>query len=139
MLNVLKTFSTRRQISIIGAGTTAASQLMQLDTQFSTRFVPEALPLWERGRAWQSLLATFERLIPLPEQSGLASAGFGTRLHAESEGNIGHVWDLLERMATHAIETGAERLTAAMIGEVDWVLPSERVAEAHKRASKAWS
>lgn len=138
MLNVLKTLSTRRQISIIGAGTRAASQLMQLDTQFSTRFVPEALPLWQMGRSWQTLLATFERLIPLPEPSGLAATNFARKLHAESEGNIGHAWDLVELLATHAIETGADRLTSAMIGEIGWVQPSERVAQAQKQAAEAW-
>lgn len=137
MLNTLKTLSTRRKISIIGAGTPDAFSLMQLDTQFSSRFTPAPLPIWEMDLSWRSLLASFERVIPLAEPSGLSEPRFAQRVLAESDATIGDAWDLLELMAVHAIESGASKLNTDMIATVDWVKPSERVRSAQVKMSRA--
>jgi len=136
ILDTLKTLSTRRKISIIGAGTAAAFSLMQLDTQFSSRFTPAPLPAWEMDIAWRTLLASFERVIPLSEPSGLSEPRFAQRLLAESDATIGDAWDLLELMAVHAIENGASRLHIDMIAKVGWIKPSERVRYAQATMSR---
>lgn len=137
MLDTLKAMSTRRKISIIGAGTPDAFSLMQLDTQFSSRFTPAPLPAWEMDISWRSLLASFERLIPLTEPSGLSEPRFAQRLLAESDATIGDAWDLLELMAVHAIENGASRLSMDMIAKVGWIKPSDRVRSAQAKMYRA--
>ncbi len=136
-LTTLRTLSNRRKLSIIAAGTRDALGLLQLDTQLSSRFATAPLPPWQMDHAWQALLASFERIIPLAEPSGLADPKFSQRLLAESDATIGDAWELLKLMAVHAIENGATRLNMDMTTKVGWVRPSERVRDAQEKMARA--
>jgi hypothetical protein len=137
MLNILKTLSTRRSISIVAAGTREALQLMQLDAQFSNRFRPSALPIWTMGPTWQALLASFETLLPLPSPSNLAEPRTAEFLLTQSEGTIGELWTLLTELAVHAFRKGKSQITREMVAEIAWAKPSQRVSGA--LSNVAWA
>ena len=129
-LNIIKTISNRRQMSVIGAGTRRAFELMKLDKQFSSRFKPLTLPIWMMGHEWERLMASLELLLPLPEPSFLSQEKFARQILVQSEGTIGEAWSLLKQMAIYAMENNHKHLTADMIQAVQWVKPSERVTSA---------
>ena len=129
-LNILKTISNRRQMSIVAAGTRRAFELMKLDNQFSSRFQPKPLPIWDMDMEWRRLLAGLEMLIPLPEPSNLSDEKFARLLLVKSQGTIGDTWSLLKVMAIHAMKNNHKRITSDMIEQVGWIKPSERVTSA---------
>ena len=71
-LQVLKYLANDLQIPLIAVGTLAAVRAIQSDSQLDSRFDRLPLPLWELDRAFQMLLASFERTLPLRNPSGLA-------------------------------------------------------------------
>lgn len=129
-LNLLKGVTNRLQISIVGAGTRPAIQLMQLDHQFSSRFKPVHLPNWEMGPAWRALLATFDQMLPFPVASNLQDESFARVLLAQSEHTIGDLWDLLKECAEYAILKSETCIKPSMIASIGWVKPSERTRSA---------
>src|SRR4029450_12720753 len=70
-LNVLKYLGNDRQIQLVGVGTTEALRALQADPQLANRFEPAALPRWRLDQEFQTLLASFERALPLRELSRL--------------------------------------------------------------------
>lgn len=127
ILNLIKGMTNRFDMSIVGAGTRDAAQVLQLDTQFSSRFDIVHLPNWQMGPSWQSLLASFEKLIPLSEPSNLAADTFARFLLAESDKTIGGLWDMLTRCTMHAVRNSEPKITKATIKSIEWVRPSERI------------
>jgi hypothetical protein len=71
-LQVLKYLANDLRIPLIAVGTLAAVRAIQSDSQLDSRFDRLPLPLWELDRAFQMLLASFERTLPLRNPSGLA-------------------------------------------------------------------
>lgn len=130
MLNIVKNLSVRYRLSIVAAGIREAISLLQLDTQFSTRFRVVSLPTWE-GVQWRKLVDSMERFLPLARASGLAEPRFSDRLLVESNGTIGGVGDLLRDMTIYAIENDKSYLTPEMVKLCGWVRASDRVQHAH--------
>jgi hypothetical protein len=125
-LNMLKYLGNELQIPIVGVGTKDAVRAMQADPQIANRFEPIGLPRWEMGREFVTLLATFERMLPIREASGLAQPKLATKILALSEGTIGELANLLNAAAIHAVRTGRERIDDKVLREIDWTPPSER-------------
>ena len=131
-LNLMKSLSNRLKISFIIAGTREAVQVMQLDTQFSSRFQPVRIDRWEMGTEWRMLLNTFEGFIPLPEPSNLQHPDFALKLLNEGEKTIGGVWDILKRCARHEILEGGTKITPASLKAIEWIRPSKRIEHARR-------
>ena len=91
-LNVLKYLGNELKIPLVGVGTMDALRAIQTDPQMVNRFEPVALPRWEMNRDFQMLLASFERILPLREQSLLAEPKMAAKLLALSEGTIGDLF-----------------------------------------------
>lgn len=128
-LHRLRLFSKAARISIAGAGTPESIGLTTLDRQFKTRFPLFPLRRWKKGEdRTLSLLAAIECRLPFPEWSNLDSISFSNRLIDESEGTIGDLIELTEKMACYAISVGASRLTVEMIKDVGWIKPSQRAS-----------
>jgi len=129
LLNLFKEISNSLKLSIVCAGTQEALLMMQLDSQFSSRFPPLVLPLWKDGEPWQSLLATFEQLIPLPVASNLAGESLSQHILAMSERTIGDAWQLLTSCARYAISNGNDCITRKTSSYIGWVMPSKRIQQ----------
>ena len=125
-LNVLKYLGNDLQIPIVGVGTVEAIRAVAADPQTKSRFEPVVLKRWELDRDFLSLLASFEKLIPLREASGLADQHLALKLLSMSEGTIGELNGLLAFGTERAIQIGRERIDVPLLRGLDWVPPSER-------------
>lgn len=124
--NALKSLGNETKISIIAAGIEEAYNAFSADPQMSSRFVPEELPLWRKGKAAGQLLATLERRTPLRKESGLKELAKMSAMCERSEGTLGDMCDLFKVLSVDAIRSGAECITLDRIREINWVPPSKR-------------
>lgn len=125
-LNVIKYLGNELQISIVGVGTKDAFRALQTDPQLANRFEPVTLPRWEMDHDFQRLLASFERMLPLKQESGLAQQELASALYAMSEGYIGELSRLLSEACSKAIHSGSEQISVKLLQQVDWTPPSKR-------------
>jgi hypothetical protein len=125
-LNVLKYLGNELKIPLVGVGTIDALRAIQTDPQMVNRFEPVALPRWEMNRDFQTLLASFERILPLRQPSLLAEPVLAAKLLALSEGTIGELFALLVAATVRAIRCGAERIDEGVLASIDWIAPSTR-------------
>lgn len=125
-LNVLKYLGNELQISIVGVGTKDAFRALQTDPQLSNRFEPVLLPRWEMDNDFLRLLASFERMLPIKNQSGLTSNQIATKLFAMSEGYIGELSRILSEAAILSITSKKEAIDLNILGAIEWTPPSRR-------------
>ena len=125
-LNVIKYLGNELQISIVGVGTKDAFRALQTDPQLSNRFEPVTLPRWEMDHDFQRLLASFERMLPLKQPSGLAQQELASTLFTMSEGYIGELSRLLSDASALAIHSGTEQISSKLLQQMDWTPPSRR-------------
>jgi hypothetical protein len=125
-LNVLKHLGNELKIPLVGVGTIDAVRAVQTDPQMANRFEPVALPRWEMNREFQTLLASFERTLPLRQPSRLAEPAIAARLLAFSEGTIGELFSLLMAATIRAIRSGIEKIDEQVLANTDWIAPSGR-------------
>jgi type II secretory pathway predicted ATPase ExeA len=131
-LNVLKYLGNDLQITLVGLGTKEALRALQADPQLANRFEPAALPPWQLDQEFQMLLASFERVLPLRQPSGLADETLARKLLALSEGSLGELSVLLTSAAVYAVRSGTERIDEKVLAAIDWVPPSERRRRAER-------
>ncbi|WP_031409588.1 TniB family NTP-binding protein [Thiomonas sp. FB-Cd] len=129
--NALKSLGNETKVSIVAAGIEEAYNAFNADAQMSSRFKPYDLPRWSIGPKLGVLLKTLESRTPLKRASGLHSPGMMTAIHARSESSLGDICDLVKEAGVKAIRTGEERITLALLDELNWVAPSKR--KGHQR------
>jgi len=126
-MNALKNLSNSLQISIILVGTKEALRATNTDEQINNRFKPVFLPKWHYNNEYLSLLASFEKIIPLKKYSSLATnEKIGLKILDLSEGYIGEMVDLLAASAIVAIKNGNEKITLNELSSCNFTRPSER-------------
>ena len=125
-LNVLKYLGNELCVPIVGIGTAEAVRAVQTDPQLANRFTPELLPKWSNNAELARLLASFERVLPLQLPSQLPAPPLANRIVDLAGGTIGEMSTLLNAAAIHAIKTGEERITAAVLDSCGYVGPSFR-------------
>jgi hypothetical protein len=125
-LNVLKFLSNELRISMICSGTKEAFNAIQTDPQLANRFEPKVLKKWRNDEEYLRLLASFERLLPLKEESMLIESSISTKILAMSEGLIGEISRILELASILAIESGVEKINKNILNNIDFTPPSDR-------------
>jgi hypothetical protein len=125
-LNVLKFLGNELRVPIVAVGTRDAFRALQTDPQLANRFEPALLPRWELNNDFLRLLASFERMLPLRQVSGLHDTALAGRLFSMSEGYIGELSRVLTKAAAYAVESGVERINAKVLDQIEWVSPSDR-------------
>lgn len=125
-LNMLKGMANELQIVIVAAGTMEARNAMSADPQMSNRFVQKFLPRWHYTEDYLRLLASFERLLPLRQASGLTEPALAERIYTMSEGTIGEIAGVLIMASLAAIHSGKEHIDCELLDQMGYVLPSER-------------
>ncbi|XHO98337.1 TniB family NTP-binding protein (plasmid) [Azospirillum sp. A26] len=130
MLNLLRYLGNELQIPLVAVGVKEALQVIHSDDQLANRFEPFPLPRWQDDDELRSLLAAFERALPLRRPSGLANPVMTRRLIALSEGILGEIVTLIVRAAEMAVRTGNERIDVGLFERIDFMPPSARRASA---------
>jgi type II secretory pathway predicted ATPase ExeA len=125
-LNVLKFLSKELRISMVCSGTKEAFNAIQTDPQLANRFEPKVLKKWRNDEEYLRLLASFERLLPLKEESMLIEPSISTKILAMSEGLIGEISRILELSSILAIESGVEKINKNILNNIDFIPPSDR-------------
>lgn len=131
LLNALKFLGNELQIPIVVAAVPETLNLLQSDPQVANRFEPVFLPKWKMGEDFQKLLATMEKTLGLRLISNLSAEPSAQRILDETNGIIGYMSELLQKLAIDAIRTGAESVTLSMLKEANlkrlgWVHPNRR-------------
>jgi Bacterial TniB protein len=114
-LILLKSLSNRLRLPIVAAGTHEAQIALATDEQTANRFRTFVLPRWRLNHEFRSFVASYERLLPLPEPSNLADREPLTALFNLSEGTIGEAVWVLKQATEAAIERGLPRLDVPLI------------------------
>lgn len=125
-LNLLRFLGNELRIPLVGLGTKEAYLAIRSDDQLENRFEPMVLPLWQEGRDFESLLASFVAVLPLRRRSLIATADMARYLLARTEGTIGELAQLLTYAAIAAIESGEEAITSRILSLADYDGPTER-------------
>ena len=131
LLNALKFLGNELQIPIVVAAVPETLNLLQSDPQVANRFEPVFLPKWKMGTDLQKLLATMEKTLALRLPSNLAAEPSAQRILDETNGIIGYMSELLQKLAIDAIRSGSECVTPNALKEANlkrlgWVHPSRR-------------
>lgn len=119
-LTVLKGLSNALRLPIVCVGIRESIRALHTDSQLSSRFEAHPLPRWKLDREFVALLASFEKILPLAEPSGLTRAETATRIHSMSGRTIDGVCRLLRKLATNAVRNGRERITERDFDEISW-------------------
>jgi len=127
IMSVLKGLSNELRIPIVGVGTEKAVLMLHTDPQHASRFDVISLPTWNMDKGFQSLIASFEKLLPLKQPSNLHKAESVKLIHAISGGNLGNVHRLLRECAKEAIISGKEQIDKEIIQSKHWVRPTKGV------------
>lgn len=126
MLNAIKFLSNTLKLSIVGGGTENLINAVSVDSQLENRLKPQRLPLWRDGEEFDSLLESYEYILPLKKPSNLTSTRLATKILAMSEGTIGEISALINAAAIYALEKGDERITPEALNKCGFVSPSDR-------------
>jgi len=125
-LNVLKNLSNKLQIPIVLIGIEIAFNAIQAEPQIANRFPPVQLPRWRHGDELMSLLASYERILPLKKPSNLTDDKLATALLMMSEGLLGELTQLLTLAAKTAILNKDECISLKLLESLKWQAPSMR-------------
>lgn len=133
MLNTIKFLGNELRIPFVGCGTKEAMLAIKADAQLENRFHPLVLPPWNLNSGFQSLLASFEAMLPLRESSGLSKPSMAKKIHLKTRGIIGEVSELISEAAIIAINEGRECIAPEdlELGDTIWMTPAQRFL-AHK-------
>jgi len=126
LLNVLRWLGNELQISLIAVGTAEALHAVQSDDQLANRFEPVGLPPWRAGNEYEQLLSTLEAVLPLRQPSDLVEDELASKILASAEGILGEIVSIVTRAAVRAVSSGNEAITAELIDQTGFIVPSQR-------------
>lgn len=126
MFNAIKGLSNSLKRPIVLTGIFEVLLALREDKQIQNRFPPVVLPKWELNRDYLQLLVSFETLLPLRRDSGLASEQLAPLLLAMSNRNLGELKKLLIWAMEEAIHSGEERITEKLLLRLPWTPPDLR-------------
>jgi len=124
----LKDFSNESRISIVAAGTAAARTALSVDDQLWTRFDALELPRWDYGPDFKRLLASFEKLLPLPEPSFLANPAKSMKIYEFTGSTIGKIAKLIMEAAITAVNEGKPAITIEILTEAGEAVRARDIA-----------
>jgi hypothetical protein len=125
IMNMIKNISTNLQLSFIVAGAPSAANIFSFDDQLKSRFIPAVIPPWSEGEEFDSLLASFESLLPFEEPSDLASEELSRYILANTDRTIGNIYDLLKLASIYAIKKGEKKITRSSLNKCGHMSPQK--------------
>lgn len=125
VLAAIKGLCDELKITIVAAGTQVAMNILNSDPQMKSRSQPVVLDRWQLNNEYLRFLASYERLLPLAEASGLATRELAPQIYHMAGDMIGNTVYLLKKAAAEAIETKTERITIALLESLNWARPGD--------------
>lgn len=125
LLAAIKNLSTETRISILASGTSHSIHALRSDKQTETRFEPIPLPRWKLSKEYLSFIASYERMLPLPEASNLSSREMASTLYSMAGDTIGDTVKLIQKAAVHAIQNDEKKIDIKVLRALDYVRPGE--------------
>ncbi len=117
LLVELRNLGSVTGVSLGGFATKEIAYVLRQDEQLANRFGLLTLPRWQfEDVEYGRLLATFERLIPLRQRSGLTEPALAREILLAAHGLIGGVAGILRQAAVAAIRSGQEHIDRALVG-----------------------
>lgn len=128
-LNIIKSLSNNTKISFVCAGTKAAFNAINTDTQLINRFEPYILTNWRYNNEYSKLLKSFEQVLPLRKKTDLTDTNLSKQILFKSEGLLGEISKILELSSILAIKSGHEKIDLEILNGIRFTMPSKRNKE----------
>ena len=138
-LNGLKAFFNDIRRCIVLTTVEEGLNVLQSNEEIANRFEPMFLPPWKQveDTAGETsdltkLLVSYEKFLGLKDVSTLHEPEMAKQILAQGNNILGHMNDLLRRLAKHAIVMKTERITikdlkpANLMNNIGWVHPNKR-------------
>jgi len=126
-LNALRYLGNALKIPIVCVGIKDAYLAIRSDAQLENRFEPFLLPAWKSNQEYESLLASMVAVLPLKYPSNLNHPPLSRYILEKSDGILGEIFTLIRRAAVMAIHSGREVIDEALLKEIDYHSPTERI------------
>ncbi len=114
----LKSLLNMLKLPFVAAGTQDVARALATDTQFVSRFEQLTLPRWGANETTLRMIGTMERLLPLPEPSGLTTQEKAVHIIGASGGTLGGVVDVVKKAGIAAILKGRNSIDLPILDEV---------------------
>lgn len=114
-LDTIKFLMNELSLPILILGTSHAPAAMQVDEHLNARFKYRELPLWTRDAYLKNFLDALEKVLPLRKPSHLSSPTLSTELILLSKGILQAIVQLVTHAAAHAVESGDDQITTALL------------------------
>lgn len=125
-LNVLRFLGNQLEIPIISVGIKDSYLLIRLDEQLANRFEPYILPEWKYDQEYLSLLATYNKILPLKYGFDLTEVVLAKNIFSRSDGKIGEIDTVIRLAAVEAINSFQEAISEKVLGRIEYSGPAER-------------
>jgi len=114
VLNTLRYLSNELNISLVCFGVTDAREAISGDAQLARRFDELTLTRWSSTPAFEELMISILRNLPLREPSVLSALSL-RRILQVTDGLTARIFRLMNDLAIAAIESGTEKITDAAV------------------------
>jgi SpoVK/Ycf46/Vps4 family AAA+-type ATPase len=126
VLGFLRRIGRQFDISPVLIGEVAVYDFINETSEMASRFELVAVPRWEYGEEFLALLDSLEGALPLAGSSDLFDEKLAREIFRLSEGLIGEIVAIVTTAAAAAARSGTERITKAVIDELDYIPVSKR-------------
>lgn len=126
ILAFLRRIGRQFDISPVLIGEVAVYDFVNATSEMASRFDLHAVPRWQYGEEFLTLLDSLESAMPLARASDLADEPLARTIFQISEGLIGEIVAIVSAAAVAAAKSGAERITKSGIEELRYVPVSKR-------------
>jgi hypothetical protein len=126
ILAFLRWIGRQFDISPVLIGEVAVYDFINATSEMASRFDLHAVPRWQHGEEFLSLLDSLEGAMPLARASDLSDEPLARTIFQLSEGLIGEIVAIVSAVATAAARSGAERITKSGIEALRYVPVSKR-------------
>uniref|UniRef100_Q11MK9 TniB n=1 Tax=Chelativorans sp. (strain BNC1) TaxID=266779 RepID=Q11MK9_CHESB len=126
VLAFLRRIGRQFDISPVLIGEVAVFDFVNQTAEMATRFDLHAVPRWQYGEEFLSLLDSLEGALPLARASNLSDEPMARMIFQLSEGLIGEIVAIVSAAATAVVRPGEERITKSSIAALRYVPVSKR-------------
>lgn len=126
VLAFLRRIGRQFDISPVLIGEVAVYDYINETSEMASRFDLHAVPRWQYGEEFLTLLDSLEGALPLARASDLSNEPLARKIFQLSEGLIGEIVAIVTTAAAAAARSGAERITRANLDELDYIPISKR-------------
>ena len=116
VLNTLRYLSNELNISLVCFGVTDAREAISGDAQLARRFDEMTLTRWSSTAAFEELMISILRNLPLREPSVLTALSL-RRILQITDGLTARIFRLMNDLAIAAIENGVEKITDGAVDQ----------------------